>query len=126
MIEGTLSSYGGSSQEAKDSRRTQGFLNRRGRFRVRREPGKVVIISAQDYDDKAMTNQERIEELSDRVFGKAAFSLRGHDYVDIAIWGQEPYLVRHDGLGNILASAQWNGQKWVVTNAQNKEGERNA
>jgi len=60
MIEGTLSSYGGSSQEAEDSRRTQEFLNRRGRFRVRHESGKVVIISAQGYDDKAMTNQEKV------------------------------------------------------------------
>ncbi|MCW7071923.1 MAG: hypothetical protein OCU12_06335 [Methanophagales archaeon] len=53
MIEGTLSSYGGSSQEARDSRRTQEFLNRRGGFRVRHEPGRVVIISVrEDYGDR--------------------------------------------------------------------------
>jgi len=43
MIEGTLSPYGGSSQEHRDSQRTQKFLGRRGKLNVRHEDGKVIL-----------------------------------------------------------------------------------
>ncbi|MCW7071924.1 MAG: hypothetical protein OCU12_06340 [Methanophagales archaeon] len=71
-----------------------------------------------------MTKQEKIEELAYRVFGKARFLLHGFVYTAVVIRNDEPYLVRHDGLGNTLDSARWDGQKWVVIDAQNKEGGR--
>lgn len=43
MIEGTLSSYGGSTRQAIDSRRTWEFLNQRGKLNVRYGRGKVIL-----------------------------------------------------------------------------------
>lgn len=49
MIEGTLSSYGGSAQEATDSRNTQESLNQSGAWQVRQERERVVLSSMQTY-----------------------------------------------------------------------------
>jgi hypothetical protein len=43
MQEGTLSSYGGSAQQAADSRRSYKFLHQCGQLHVRHKRGKVIL-----------------------------------------------------------------------------------
>ena len=59
MVEGTLSSYGGGTQEAEDSRRTQEFLNRRGKLNIKYARGKVILSIEEEMPTIPQAEYER-------------------------------------------------------------------